>query len=323
MNKPKRGEIWYVSLSNPSTGRGAVGTELGAKPGFHGPYRPCVIISVDDMNKGRDRLTVVPLTHYTPGKEDTMARWTAAVNPAPHMSGHEYTVLSGRSWRRSLVDCGQLWTVFCVHPSSPAAQQLPNDVQWGGERAQLNDLALANIESGLQVVLGGCVRLVDEGCRFPDLPFQEGDVFEVDLPGQLQQRCLVVSSTSVDYLRECITRRDLNPHRPLGHVTVVPLLPVDSDTDLHDAKSVASVDVGGSRGLAVCQEIYTIDWRSRKATRPKGSVSPLEMVQVRKALRMYLDLPLGRCSTAGSSSATSTALQRCSRVLMPSTTSTS
>src|SRR5205823_117279 len=68
INKPQRGEIWGVRLSN----RERRGSE------FIG-IRPCLIVSADDYNEERSRVTVIPFTSYTDFREDARSLWGVTV----------------------------------------------------------------------------------------------------------------------------------------------------------------------------------------------------------------------------------------------------
>lgn len=286
--EPCRGDIWYVNFSGGSRDRAPIGTEMGAAYA-----RPCLIVSEDAFRK-RGRVTVVLLTTHSGPKEDTLSRWSASINARQHPSGHYFDVIKQDpdprcQWHKSIVDCGQLWTVVSTDGRD-------SNIQWGRGQARLSsELALVNIETGIQVVLGGNVLAADLGERI--LRFQDGDVLEADLPGLPNQRCLVVSSTGVDFLRENILRRDSRPIGrsdpgpwSLGQITVVPLFDFEGFPQVDD-EGIAPVTVGGAVTVAVCQEIYTIDWRARGARGPTGSVSLKDMTSVRRALWRYLDLP--------------------------------
>lgn len=285
MIKPRRGEIWYVNLSDPATGREARGSEIGAKPDEQGeqqPERPCLIVSADDFNENRDGLTIVPLTHYEDRKNNTMP-WAEIIRPWTDVdidSANTKNPKKLKTDKPSIIDCAQLWTVFATDKPS-----LPNDLRW--RCGKLKDLS--GVNAYLQdILVSGGVRRIPEGLRF-----QEGDVLSLDLPGRSGQQCLVVSSVAVDRRREKIWVERLK--RGLGHITVVPLeLRDDYDEKDH---GIAPVEIHASGtqprsdiALAICQEIYTVDWRARNAPRkPIGQVH--YMSDVRTALRHSLDLP--------------------------------
>jgi hypothetical protein len=147
------------------------------------------------------------------------------------------------------------------------------------------------VEAALQVLIGGCIRFEER------LPVQEGDVLVLNLPLRPQQQCLVVSSPGVDAIREGIWIRARNS--PLGYCTVVPLEQLGQSKD--EDRGVAPIDVYPTDGkknvtskLAICQEVYTVDWRSRivdSVERRIGRVRFDHMDRVREKLRDYLDLP--------------------------------
>ena len=133
------------------------------------------------------------------------------------------------------------------------------------------------------------------------LIYQEGSVLDLELPilntdTKRHSSCLVVSSTSIDAIRE----RIFIPG-PLGHLTVVPLRLAGNysyDENSDAGVGLAEVDVypsGGGRtsvkALALCQEVYSVDWRTKKAEKI-GSVHDHDMLCARLALRDYLKLPL-------------------------------
>ncbi len=293
--KPRRGEIWRVKLSDPATDRKALGTELGAKEDDLTarplPERPCLIVSADVYNQNSDGLTVAPLTSYNQGKEDTISLWGVTMWPnfdiTPDPKSLSYP--SGESlWKKSLIDCAQLWTVFAVEPSQQQTTKLPNDVRWDRRHGEVGDKIIVGVNAALQAVVGGGIRQSGQG-----LKFQEGDVLVLDLPGKpRQQLCLVISSGAVDFIREkyIFSRKH---GRCLGHITVVPLEPACRYDEVGRAATLVEVSESASKSidiaLAMCQEIYTIDWRSRNSTGPVGRV--LKMEDVRLAVRDYLDLP--------------------------------
>lgn len=296
----RRGDIWYVRLSDPSSRREARGTEMGA--GHHGP---CVVVSADPFNEKRDRITVLPLTHYSNAKEDTMARWAATVT-----CGRGYQPVIG-SWQNadnpsletSIVDCAQLWTVFKAPPSTVDEVVLPNghrtdldalnDVEWQGRTAQLTVRGLIDIESALQVLVSGCVRLSTpaapdkyESPRDDFFRFQEGDVIELDLPGWGPSKALVISAAPIDRLRSWIPAKKSY----FGQVAVVPLVPTSLFISGH---VVGRTKVRVGDFIAICQEPYTIDWRARPPVggKPLFRVPLAELDAVRQGLRLYLGLP--------------------------------
>ncbi len=313
MRKPQRGEIWRVKLSDPNTGRKALGTEIGAKRDkktrIPKPDRPCLIVSANIYNDTRDSLTIAPLTDYYPaGKEDTMSQWAVTVRPGDEIivdpANEEYPD-DEQLWKKSIIDCAQLLTVFAVEPSRRQANPLlPNDLFWNRRYGQLTDMSMRQVDSVLEryVICGGAPN------RPSDLLFREGRVLLLDLPKTQHtegskiskrrdpQQCLVISSEAIDYPREkrIIVER-LN--RPLGHITVVPLV-LETDSQykkFHDVATEVIIDIEGQSeleiALAIHQQIHTVDWRSRIALdRPIGRVS--DMADVRSALLEYLGLSL-------------------------------
>lgn len=120
---PHRNDIWWTRLTDA-----AVGLEMGAEQ----KIRPCVVVSADWLNARRPYVVVVPLTHYSDGKEATMARWAASIHPVPHRSGHTFKPNSNSAgWESSIIDAAQLWTVH------------HDDIVWDDPRgsAELSSLA--------------------------------------------------------------------------------------------------------------------------------------------------------------------------------------
>ncbi|MFI5398314.1 MAG: type II toxin-antitoxin system PemK/MazF family toxin [Candidatus Binatia bacterium] len=328
-HRTERGDIWYVRLSDPDTGRAARRTEVGAKKDQ--PIRPCVVVSSNFFNEAADRITVVPLNVYSEGKEDTMARWAATIS-----GGRGYHPITGKlqepgvcqtcgrewhgegadldepprevryQWKKSIVDAAQLWTVFCAPKDSKERIERPdgssptlgdlNDVQWDQNTALLTPSGLIDVESALQVLISACVRLTTpssadkyDSPRSNLFKFQEGDLLRMDLPGRPQQGCLVVSSSSVDYLRAHIQRRGVH----FGQVTVVPLLSREEVQRLAPGPSCPPTLIPVGNTVALCQELYTIDWRARPH---QGDGLPqralfTDLNNVRNGIRSYLGLP--------------------------------
>lgn len=281
----KRGEIWRVSL-----GRDARGTELGAKiaQDTHRPlaHRPAIVISADDFNREAQRVTVAPLMNYWEERE-LQVHWgvrleLSGVDVDPTNRNHK--TLS----KTSLIDCGQIWTVFAVPPTAQPAGKLtlPNDVEWMKRAGQIRDILAVNLE--LQTVLGSGLR-----AERAELRFGRGDVVRMDVPGRPQQSCLVVSAVPVDLMRERTMVTLSSQRRSLGQITVVPLVgpPSTEHPGYHgiaEVKVVFDNPVPSEDQLALCQEIYTLDWRERNAVKT-GIVKEMDVVE--HALREYLDLP--------------------------------
>jgi mRNA-degrading endonuclease toxin of MazEF toxin-antitoxin module len=284
MREIRRGQIWRIKF-----GREKLGSEFGADEPEG--VRPGLIVSRDIFNKSNGRLTVVPLTVYDPWRARRRFLWGMTIKPLPY---NKYASdldikLATILLEKSVIDCGYLWTLS------------EHDVltrYYGKLTEQTTDWS----DAVLQAVIGGGVRYN----RVKMLKFHEGDVVIMNLPGMSKQRCLVVSSPAVDALREQImvevVKRE--PKRPLGHCTVVPLVSLEN---FKSPRGVAKVNVYPLDGqgspiaeLAVCQEIYTIDWRSRGLGKTVGrvydryveDVEDYDMEDVRQALRDYLALPL-------------------------------
>jgi mRNA-degrading endonuclease toxin of MazEF toxin-antitoxin module len=294
MKQPQQGEIWRIKL-----GRRKRGTEIrGHDPNDPEGERPCLIVSADTYNEFRRGLTIVPLTSHTDEREQARALWAVTITNREDIdidpSNRSYrpireqllTLELGRP-KKSIIDCGQLWT---VNKLSRFDQE--NDLRWDRRYGELSEEKLIHVESALQVILGDSVRYTRQNEEA--LPCQQGDVLELEMPihgsaGMNSRLCLIVSSTGVDAIREQIHR----------HCTVVPLESIDRFKE--GDRSVALVDVypADNRGkpeqkLALCQEIYTVDWRSRVVDgieRAVGHVRSHHMDRVWIALREYLALP--------------------------------
>ncbi|MBX3027066.1 hypothetical protein KF840_19355 [bacterium] len=229
-----------------------------------------------------------------------------------------------------MIDCAAIFTIFAVqphmrmdyvevpkanaphHPYRATLGDL-DDVDWKGRCGRLLPLAVENLNSGLQVLVGGAIGLShwDGELPTPFLPYKEGDVLQMNLPHRPKQLCLVVSSTCIDVLREHLTRKrrwnepdtfvpagreGMESPWPIGHITVVPLILQDQQYPAGEAaktyKLIELEQCNGARslGFAICQEIYTVDWRARMGQRV-GLVNDESMSEVRHGLRYYLELP--------------------------------
>ena len=82
--------------------------------------RACLVVSSDLFNSRFNLATVVPITHYQGGKEDTMGNWGVAIYPPLHVNldpanATKYPI-GEQLWenRKSIIDCSQLCTVSSV-----------------------------------------------------------------------------------------------------------------------------------------------------------------------------------------------------------------
>lgn len=274
MEIPPRREIWRVRLQGE-------GTEIGAKKD---PERPCLIVSSDLFNDGSERLTVVPLTDYADGKEDTMAHWGVSIRLKKDIEG--YNPRPGDETReKSIVDCGQIYTI---------PLNWLDDSQWKHRYGKLTDVSMIRVDIALQALLAGTIGYNPYSQK--GLPFWEGDVLEANLPEYPHHRCLVVSSATIDLLRDRIWIRKLNRH--LRHCTIVPLHPGDEEGPTIIPIIIQPEDQADfTIERAMCREVQTIDWhkrtgwRQRKGLRIVGRVENEYLSKVRKALRQYLHLP--------------------------------
>jgi hypothetical protein len=203
----------------------------------------------------------------------------------------------GRPYR-SIIDCGQLWTIFTPDPKDPEQADLGilipercHDLRWDRRHGKLKERAIIAVDAALQVLVGGGIRY--EG----NLPFHEGDVLMAKFPGMFgeihEQRCLVVSSSAVDAIRMRMPRRGGYYYT---QCTVVPLEPA-TEEDTGNEPGIAIVQVypigtgQSTKEVAMCQELYTLDWFARDTDRPVGRIRNEDMGIVREALRHYLGLP--------------------------------
>src|SRR3989344_9340831 len=283
MRKPRRGEIWRVRF-----GLGKVGTEQDAtKPQEE---RPCLVVSADDFSSLDDsikgyRFTVIPLTNYTDGKEDTRALWAVTITNRDDVitrSDDEQlpewlTDSRGRPVRsrigsrtpyiprKSIIDCAQPWNIFALSQSD-----IRNVLCWDRHHGILKDELMVRVEAALQVLIDDCIHY-----RLGYLRFMKGDVIRVALPGGDPQDYLVISSMAVDAIRKHVFAHGRDP---LRQCTVVPLIlpPDDYEEDDLGTCLVEVYPVGRKATydikVAMCQEIYTIDWWARDAEGPVGQV---------------------------------------------------
>ena len=211
--KPQWREVWWFRLSR------AVGHEIGAKPGWSGPERPCLVISDNSFNRGRKRVTVVPLTS---ADNDILSHWSVWVTPSAKLKIHH----------AGFLDCGQPWTVSVLPPNDPRNDCL------GWYCGSLTVAEMVSIEEALLKVLTG------EGVPHPrdtkGAPFNEGTVLEVyPSPATISNRCLVVSDTLFEAFRlEAFLRQKDRP----DFCTVVPLVPIRFYNREH-TRGVAPVNV--------------------------------------------------------------------------------
>ena len=313
MATPKRGEVWRVDWSS-----GKQGTEFAA--GKWPPERACLVVSHDrffedkDGNRVGDRLTIVPFTEYKPRKEVERPLWSVVItnrddviNRYPISDEDEHpddypereqleewvTDENGNFiYRRggakipyqSIIDCGQLWTIYATSSSDPF-----NDLRWDRRYGELKPEILDDVDTALQIVVSGAIH------SRVSLDIFEGSVLEISLPernrytdhtGQyLTQRCLVVSSSGINAIRE---------KQGLGHCTVVPLEPEGTFANRHGEKDIIVYPNDKLEDpnieIAKCVELYTIDWRSRYGA-VVGYVNEDDMRSVRLELFKYLSLP--------------------------------
>jgi hypothetical protein len=158
----------------------------------------------------------------------------------------------------------------------------PNNDFLGQFYGSLTVAEMASIEDAFLTVLTGQSI---PASRYAPFRFDEGTVLEVNPSPTIGDKCLVVSNTS-----QFESFRQANG---FNHCTVVPLVPIryfnpqysDGVAPVHVTQEHQTVEA-----LAVCMEIYTIDFDTRMAE-PVGSVqNPQEMAAVRNALRDYLHI---------------------------------
>jgi mRNA-degrading endonuclease toxin of MazEF toxin-antitoxin module len=307
--RPKRGDIFRVKLY------GRVGTE---SPG-HGleRERPCLIVSSDAVNDGRARLTIVTLTSYADYRDGKRPLWgipiqladeqitstlttEADVDIDPNNNAYqdrqgrfEVTYPDGRPYR-SIIDCGDLWTVYSFHPAEwPQLNPVLRDVRWDRRHGNLRNTAQLCVDAALQILFDGGVRYAES-----DLNLQAGHVITAKLPINRrvsEQQCLVVSSPGIDAIRE---RLVAYAGSRLEQCTIIPLKAgrqqqerqTDIPVTVHNMKEREIPE----EYIADCREIYTINWRDTDRgvdIPPEWQVNEEDMGKVRKALRIYLDLP--------------------------------
>jgi mRNA-degrading endonuclease toxin of MazEF toxin-antitoxin module len=195
---------------------------------------------------------------------------------------------------KSIIDCSVLYTVNSFNPEEwpdldPDIYDV--DVDWERRYGELKELATLCVDAALQM-------LIDGGIRYKaDLRFKAGDVIIANLLGpdreSSRQQCLVISSPGIDAIRERMLV--YGGKKRLEQFTVVPLEPITEPEDHTNIR--VNVSAIGKREaprqfIANCRAIQTIDWSSRRAVYPpEGQVDDTDMAKVRKALRIYLDLP--------------------------------
>jgi len=278
----RRGEIVVANL-----GRDARGWEIGNKKEDGGPIRPVVVVSSSLVNQNRLRVTVVPVTNYKTIGKELKVNWGFWIS--------RDSVLHGSlNCEESLVDCGQLMTIFSTPRHHPLSGKFPNDVNFDKRCCKLRDRL--RLDLGLQIVCNEqlVIPSAQWRIRFRNIPVQ-GDIVRAELPSAgpeengHQQLALVVSASAVDGIRNSI---------PLGHITVIPL----EDASNFRAEYTQGVSLLSTSGLeteqwlANCQEVYTIDWKKR-SLQIVGHVKDAEsMTRAIRGLRQYLDLPAGEIS---------------------------
>src|SRR4051812_432833 len=130
MEIPPRGEIWRGWVEG-------VGREIGGKMD---PERACFVGFFCFFNEEGDRLSIVPFTDYTEGKEDTMSLWGLSIRLNRDINN--YNPRSGDEGReKSIIDCGQIYTV---------PLNWLDDDQWRHCYGSLKDLSKIRVEIILQ-----------------------------------------------------------------------------------------------------------------------------------------------------------------------------
>lgn len=321
---PRRNEIWWFGLR-----RDARGTELAAGR----EARPGLVISLDEINDSRKAITIALITSFPFPRCDWSPECSSNHSPYRNIShyehretrlprvvailhkegepdaigGHVYKV-EGRGdarWaRRTIVDCAALYTLPV--PDRPSQKDV---ILWDRGHARLeHPLAIENVHSALQAIIGGGISVscspAESEVHCPSvraLQFQTGDILQLSLPNQQpNRRCLVVSSSSIDFLREHLylkngappVGREQDPPRPwpLGHLTVVPVSA--KPLNLEDPTCLEVVAEDKQKYGIHCAELYTVDWRAR--TRIACRLTGLNddwMARVRHVIRYSLGLP--------------------------------
>ncbi len=307
--RPKRGSIFRVKLY------GRVGTELYGKGPE--PERPCLIVSSDAVNDGRARLTIAPLTSYTDYGDGKRPLWGVPIQLANEHVAQNMTIEAdvdidshNRGYKnirggfeglleyqeskpyRSIIDCGELWTVYSFDPVVwPTLNRTLRDVRWDRRHGELRERAMLCVDAALQILLDGGVRYAGS-----DLNLQAGHVITATLlidRRVSRQQCLVVSSPGIDAIRERMLTYD---GAALEQCTIVRLKAGRQQKERQTEISVTAHEIRGwetsEHYIADCREIYTINWRNSEVTiPPQWQIHEEDMVKVRKALRIYLDLP--------------------------------
>lgn len=274
MQKPKRGEVWRFRLS------GAMGTEMGAKKEHSGAVRLCVVVSDDRFNARYRRLSIVPLTSRA-GRQGIMSAWSVFLNSSDY------------PWLEidDVVDCGQPWTVYAIGSRLDDRDDIRSNCL-----GKLHQQDIERVEDALLNVLTGKniryedIRNSDDDAPFP---FRAGQVLEASFLNindgkTFRSQCLLVSDPMFEEFRQ---------KNGLQHCTVVALVSEQYINSL-DPDIIATVHIekddqsGVETKLALCRELYTIDYGRRKAVK-FGRVRSLRQIDdVRKVLRNYLHLPL-------------------------------
>jgi mRNA-degrading endonuclease toxin of MazEF toxin-antitoxin module len=264
----------------------------------------------ENGKKVSDSLTVAPLTQYKARKEIARSLWSVIITNRDdvYVERHNARYFRLKHWEtdeygnwlvdedgsaipfRSLIDFGQLSTI-----SATALGDTDNELCWNRRFGKLTDEKILSVDAALQVVLGGAIRSTQ------DLPVQEGYVLNVNLPERNRvsgQRCLVVSSSGIDAVREHIEVEIERgkPKMKLRHCTIIPLLKEEGYQNIDGLTDVVVYPKDDQQGpetieVAVCTEIYTVDWQARRA-KVVGQVPAEHMRKVREELWKYLDLPL-------------------------------
>ena len=273
----RRGQIVVANL-----GRDARGWEIGNKKEDGGPIRPVVVVSSYFSNQKRLRVTVVPVTNYKTEGKELKINWGFWISKG---SVQDCSLTSDES----LVDCGQLMTIFAVPANHSLSRQFPNDINYEKFCGKLRDRL--RLDLSLQIICNQELIIPPEiwKKRFGATPIL-GDIVRTELPisapnaSPRERRALVVSASAIDGIRNTI---------PLGHITVVPLRKIPH-RDFDETSGFARIAVTGiesNEWLVNCQEPCTIDWKKRN-TEVIGRIKDSDsMARVMHGLRQYLDLP--------------------------------
>jgi len=84
--------------------------------------------------------------------------------------------------------------------------------------------------------------------------------------------------------------------RSVGQIAVVPLFEMKQHYIEEDGVAFIEAPAFDNPAqtetvLALCQEIYTIDWKKRNPSNSLGDITDKDMEKVQNALRNYLKLP--------------------------------